>query len=209
MPKVVGRTILSSDAGTPTRAPSVDPQTPTGPFSDDEERTADGRRTPLPSLEAYLRGGFGLGLVSAPYSPFRPLQAHGDDSLPGSSPIPTSPVRPLSFEGSGSEDSGSESSDNEDKTPVTPALPPLSSDGLLYTSPIAGTKEQKLAKIRAKAAKKRLATIVNKQTAAEAASEEDNTAIFAEILEKLSSNGLSFGQLMLYVFDPLYKQGAV
>ncbi|KAJ7759308.1 hypothetical protein B0H14DRAFT_3596127 [Mycena olivaceomarginata] len=205
MPKVVGRTILSSDAGTPTRAPSVDPQTPTGPFSDDEERTADGRQTPLPSLEAYLRGGVGLGLVSAPYSPFRPLQAHGDDSLPGSSPIPTSPVRPLSFESSGSEDSGSESSDNEDKTPVTPALPPLSSDGLLYTSPIAGTKEQKLAKIRAKAAKKRLATIANKQTAAEAASEEENVAIFEEILEKLSSNRLSFGQLMLYVFDPLHR----
>jgi hypothetical protein len=115
----------------------------------------------------------------------------------------------LSFEGSESEDSGSENFDNEDESPATRALPPLSSDGLAYTSPIAGTKEEKLAKVRAKAAKKRLATIASKQAAAEAASEEDKTAIFEEIQEKLSSNGLSFGQLMLYVFDPLYKQGAV
>ncbi|KAJ7806104.1 hypothetical protein B0H14DRAFT_2610720 [Mycena olivaceomarginata] len=39
--------------------------------------------------------------------------------------------------------------------------------------------------------------------------EERKAAVFEEVLETLSSNGLSFGQLMLYVFDPVYKQGVV
>ncbi|KAJ7762332.1 hypothetical protein DFH07DRAFT_867516 [Mycena maculata] len=39
-------------------------------------------------------------------------------------------------------------------------------------------------------------------------SEEKKIALFDEILEKLSSNGLSFGDLMLHVFDPVYKRGS-
>ncbi|KAJ7859515.1 hypothetical protein B0H14DRAFT_3446641 [Mycena olivaceomarginata] len=154
MPKLKGTTILSSDAWTPTRARSDDehdaaltPGTPTKALSDEDEGPeADGRQTPLPSLESYMRGGLGFGRATTPYSPFTPLASHRRDSLPGSSPIPTSP-----------NDSG-----DEDEITGNLALPPLSSDGLIYTSPI-----------------------------------------------KLSANGLSFGQLMLYVFDPLYKQGAV
>ncbi|KAJ7899556.1 hypothetical protein B0H14DRAFT_3104529 [Mycena olivaceomarginata] len=149
MPKLKGRRILSSDGGSPPTSLSDDerdaapgPETPTRALSDDEE---SGRRTPLPSLETYMRGGV--------------------------------------------------------------VLPPLSSDGLIHTSPVVGTKEQKKAKKREKGAKKRKETMANKQSASAASAEERKAAVFEEVLETLSSNGLSFGQLMLYVFDSIYKQG--
>jgi hypothetical protein len=68
MPKLKGRRILSSDGASPPRALSDDerdaapgPETQTRALSDDEE---SGRRTPLPSLETYMRSGVGLGVVS-------------------------------------------------------------------------------------------------------------------------------------------------
>ncbi|KAJ7868794.1 hypothetical protein B0H14DRAFT_3084033 [Mycena olivaceomarginata] len=51
--------------------------------------------------------------------------------------------------------------------------------------------------------------MANKQSASAASAEERKAAVFEEVLETLSSNGLSFSQLMLYVFDPVYKQGVV
>ncbi|KAJ7882434.1 hypothetical protein B0H14DRAFT_3755712 [Mycena olivaceomarginata] len=209
MPKLKGRRILSSDGGSPPTALFDDerdaapgPETPTRALSDDEE---SGRRTPLPSLETYMHGGVGLGVVSTLHSPFTPLAVRRADSLPGSSPIPTSPVHPSHSEDSQSEDSGSEGSGNEDEAPKIL----LYHDGLIHTSPVVGTKEQKKAKKWEKGAKKRKETMANKQSASAASAEECKAAVFEEVLETLSSNGLSFGQLMLYVFDPIYKQGVV
>ncbi|KAJ7790637.1 hypothetical protein B0H14DRAFT_2625811 [Mycena olivaceomarginata] len=157
-------------------------------------------------------GRVGLGVVSTLHSPFTPLAVRRVDFLPGSSPIPTSPVHPSHSEDSRSEDSGSEGSGNKDETPrnsALPVLPPLSSDGLIHTSPVVGTKEQKKTKKWEKGAKKRKETRANKQSASAVSAEERKAAVFEEVLEKLSSNGLSFGWLMLYVFDPVHKQGVV
>ncbi|KAJ7438067.1 hypothetical protein FB451DRAFT_1344455 [Mycena latifolia] len=92
--------------------------------------------------------------------------------------------------------------------PEVPELPPLSSDGIIPTSPLVGSKEERKASARSKGARKRARTMIAKNVTAVEAAEERKVAIFDEILEKLSSNGLSFGQLMLYVFDPVYKQGS-
>ncbi|KAJ7919732.1 hypothetical protein B0H13DRAFT_2230835 [Mycena leptocephala] len=88
------------------------------------------------------------------------------------------------------------------------ALPPLSSDGIIASSPIVGTKEERMRTARVKGQRARAATLTARKVTAKEQSEERKLAIFDEILDKLSSNGLSFGQLMLYVFDPVFKQGA-
>ncbi|KAJ7319127.1 hypothetical protein DFH08DRAFT_926720 [Mycena albidolilacea] len=147
-------------------------------------------------------------LDAAP-GPETPTRALSDDEESGRrTPLPSLET----YMCGGSEDSGSEGSGNEDEAPqnsALPVLPPLSSDGLIHTSPVVSTKEQKKAKKREKGAKKRKETMANKQSASAASAEERKAAVFEEVLETLSSNGLSFGQLMLYVFDPIYKQGVV
>jgi hypothetical protein len=100
-------------------------------------------------------------------------------------------------------------SESDDSPAVAMDLPPLSSDGLLHTSPIKGTKEQRTAKAREKGQRKRRETLANKKASAIESSEENKVAVFEEVLESLQSNGLSFGDLMLYVFDPIYKKGIV
>ncbi|KAJ7764572.1 hypothetical protein DFH07DRAFT_867253 [Mycena maculata] len=109
----------------------------------------------------------------------------------GSSPIPTSPAQPSS------------------PTAASLALPPLSSDGLIPTSPLVGTREQRKAHAIAKGHRKRVATLAQNKSAEAESSEANKVQVFEGILETLSSNGLSFGQLMLYVFDPIYKKGLV
>ena len=94
------------------------------------------------------------------------------------------------------------------------SLPPLSSDGLIHTSPIVGTKEQKKAIISQKSQKKRGATIARKK--ATHATEEEHIAedveakrlnFFNKTLSSISQQGYTFGQLVLYVSDPQYWQG--
>ncbi|KAJ7734539.1 hypothetical protein B0H14DRAFT_2639411 [Mycena olivaceomarginata] len=80
---------------------------------------------------------------------------------------------------------------------------PLSSDGLIYTSPIVGNKKEHKAKEYAKGQKKRKITLASNVTAAE----EQKYAIFDGILTELTDNRLTFGDLMLHVFNPIYKQG--
>src|ERR1700683_5691390 len=91
------------------------------------------------------------------------------------------------------------------------SLPPLSSDGLIWSSPIAGTKEQwKVATIH-KSQKKRSQTLA-KTKAEEAVTHEraaqeaevSRPAFFNDMLSRISGHGYSFGQLMLHVFDPQY-----
>ncbi|KAK6975033.1 hypothetical protein R3P38DRAFT_2463089, partial [Favolaschia claudopus] len=81
-------------------------------------------------------------------------------------------------------------------------LPPLSSDGLIYTSPIIGTREEKKAKAYAKGQRKRAETL-----AAVAAEKKTQEQVFDEVLAQLDADGLNLGELMLYVFDPANKQG--
>ncbi|KAJ7443701.1 hypothetical protein FB451DRAFT_1437210 [Mycena latifolia] len=83
------------------------------------------------------------------------------------------------------------------------ALPAISSDGLIYTSPIVGTKDERKAKAYLKGQKKKRATLANQSVSTEA----QKHAIFDGILDELKTNGLTFGDLMLYVFNPIYKQG--
>lgn len=94
------------------------------------------------------------------------------------------------------------------------SLPPLSSDGLIYSSPVVGTKEQKKAIISRKSQKKRSATMAGKKPAQ--ALEEEHVAADAEskrvtffnnILNSISQQGYTFGQLVLHVSDPRYRQG--
>ncbi|KAJ7622305.1 hypothetical protein FB45DRAFT_992097 [Roridomyces roridus] len=193
MPVVKG-TIVSSD-DSPTPSPSIS----TAPLS----TLGAQNQTPLPALQTYLRGGVGLGLAASSVS-----RSHSP--LPGSSPVATSPVGPGS--GSGS-DSDSEEVDEVNVTPIAqttlPALlPPLSSDGLVYSDPIIGTKEERKAKARQKGQTKRMETLTARKVETAESSEANKVAVFEEILDKLSSSGLTFGQLMLYVFDPTNKKGA-
>ncbi|KAJ7075972.1 hypothetical protein C8R43DRAFT_1143727 [Mycena crocata] len=102
---------------------------------------------------------------------------------------------------------------SEDELPalaksIPPALPPLSSDGIIASSQIIGTREERLATIRRKSHRKRAATIATQKVETKQLFEENKIIVFDEILAKLSENGLTFGQLMLYVFDPIYKQGS-
>jgi hypothetical protein len=114
-------------------------------------------------------------------------------------------------------------------TPAPPAAHPdahsVSSDdlmdGILLSSPVIGTAEERKSINRRKAARKRQATVEKRKLAAQEQSEharatdaqvEANgvTALhlfFDDILATLQSNGCTFGDLCLYVFDPVYKQG--
>ncbi|KAJ7823342.1 hypothetical protein B0H14DRAFT_2597994 [Mycena olivaceomarginata] len=91
---------------------------------------------------------------------------------------------------------------------VPAILPPLSDDGIFISSPIVGTKEEKLAASYRKHERKRANTVAAQKIILERDIEENKITIFEEILAKLGENHLTFGWLMLYVFDPIYKQGS-
>ncbi|KAJ6472906.1 hypothetical protein C8R47DRAFT_1295358 [Mycena vitilis] len=185
MPSLRGRTFISSD----------DPFDSTAGPTDDPEST-DPILVPGQSVESAARsraspgqiGIWGSPAASGPSLPATPTRAPRvllSETLPGSSPILSSPDGPA-----------------EGSWPLP--LPPLSSDGLLYTSPIKGTKEQRKAIAYAKGVKKREVTL-----AANAAEEPTKEELMDEILDQLAESSLSFGDLMLYVFDPIYKQGDI
>ncbi|KAF8169338.1 hypothetical protein K438DRAFT_1983415 [Mycena galopus ATCC 62051] len=111
--------------------------------------------------------------------------ARGRSPLPPLSPILSSP-------------------EHSPSRPATPEpLPPLSSDGLIYTSPIIGTKAERKAKAYSKSQKKKKETLARKALS----EEERKRAVFDGVLHELESNGLTFGDLMLYIFNLVYKQG--
>ncbi|KAJ7859628.1 hypothetical protein B0H14DRAFT_3084919 [Mycena olivaceomarginata] len=83
-----------------------------------------------------------------------------------------------------------------------------SADGIIPTSPIVGSREERQAISRRKGQRQRAITKAAQKLTSLEQSQENKAAIFDEILEKLSSHGLTFGQVMLYVFDPVYKQGS-
>jgi hypothetical protein len=117
--------------------------------------------------------------------------------LPGSSPILSSPFS------SPARNAATQALVNS----VPSVLPPLSSNGIIASSPIVGTKERKLAASYRKRERKRANTVAARKVVAEEEAEENKTKVFDEIHVKLRENGLTFGQLMVYVFDPIYKQG--
>ncbi|KAJ7899540.1 hypothetical protein B0H14DRAFT_2556606 [Mycena olivaceomarginata] len=83
----------------------------------------------------------------------------------------------------------------------------LCCDGINPSSPITGTKEERLAASYRKLHRKRANAVAAQRVRSQEEAEENKTAIFDEILEKLRIEGLTFGQLMLYAFDPIHKQG--
>ncbi|KAJ7807573.1 hypothetical protein B0H14DRAFT_3091231 [Mycena olivaceomarginata] len=91
-------------------------------------------------------------------------------SLPPSSPIQSSP----------------------EHSPPRPALR-TPNDGLIYTSPIVGTRAERKAKSYSKGQKK-------KETLAKRAlsAEDQKHAVFDGVLHELADNGFTFGDLMLY-----------
>lgn len=107
--------------------------------------------------------------------------------------------------------------------PRASSLPPLSSDdlALLLSSPIVGNASQRAATARKKGHRKRLATLETKHQTAllerleQARTEQDaiqdaedqKASYFSSILEGLHVRGYSLGQLILYVSDPVFKQG--
>ncbi|KAJ7280067.1 hypothetical protein C8J57DRAFT_1464500 [Mycena rebaudengoi] len=193
MPRLEGNTILSSDDG--PNSPMLSPSLPNTHFGAYRSRSTTPIGPPLPSLNRYLFGSVGL----LPATPSR----RRSESLPGSSPVysPSDLPHPLP--------------PTEKDDPAAPiprhlflALPPLSSDDLIISSPVIGTKEQQQAKRRGKGQKQRAATLANNRVTAKDVSEEHAVAVFDEILTLLKDNDLTFGQLMLYVFDPNYNEAA-
>ncbi|KAJ6617239.1 hypothetical protein B0H10DRAFT_2384929 [Mycena sp. CBHHK59/15] len=192
MPRLAGNIVLSSEDADPEDTSSL-PSTPTGPVSlQHEVRAGD----VLPSLNNYLLGAVGLHASTSTPTPFITPTARQkpQESLPGSSPIPSSPIRTAATAALAKS--------------ILPALPPLSSDGIIPSSPIVGTKQERLAATRKKSHRRRALTLATQKVVSKQVSEENKTAVFDEILNKLRENRLTFGQLMLYVFDPIYKQGS-
>ncbi|KAJ7768856.1 hypothetical protein B0H16DRAFT_1307593 [Mycena metata] len=133
-----------------------------------------------------------------------PTRRRRGDSLPGSSPIDSSPARSVFS----SPERVAATRALANSVPYVPSpLPPLSSDGINPSSPIIGTKEERLATSYRKRHRKRANTVAAQRVQSQEEAEENKTAVFDEILQKLRDKGLTFGQLMLYVFDPSNKQG--
>jgi hypothetical protein len=101
------------------------------------------------------------------------------------------------------------------------SLPPMSSDGIIASSPIVGTREQRTAIARNKGLRKRKVTMAEKRVEEEArkaeilaessrqAEESEAAKMHAldEVLSSLALKGLSLGDVMTYVFDPKFRQG--
>ncbi|KAJ7195050.1 hypothetical protein GGX14DRAFT_404197 [Mycena pura] len=187
MPTVKGTTILSSDDDLTSPLSSL--STPMTHFLGHRARSTTPIAPPLPSLSKFLFG--------SPGTP--PPHRQSDNVLPGSSLVDSSPSRAAAT-------AVLPTSIPPNLSP--PALPPLSSDDLIISSPVVGTKEQRQAKNREKGQKQRAATLATNKVLDTATAEDTKIAVFAGILETLKSNGLTFGQLMLYVFDPIHKQAS-
>ncbi|KAJ6596642.1 hypothetical protein B0H10DRAFT_1959988 [Mycena sp. CBHHK59/15] len=69
-------------------------------------------------------------------------------------------------------------------------------------SPIVGTKAERKAKAYSKGQRKKKDTLAKRTLSAE----EQKHAVLDRILHELAENRLTFGDLMLYVFNPIYKQ---
>jgi hypothetical protein len=107
------------------------------------------------------------------------------------------------------------------RRPRACSLPPISSDDIIRSSPIIGTAAQHTLISRQKRQVKRGLTMktnrealfredakkLEEALAAHRTAEEDKHSHFSSILEALRNRGYSFGQLVLYVSDPVYKQG--
>ncbi|KAJ7768938.1 hypothetical protein B0H16DRAFT_1307636 [Mycena metata] len=161
----------------------------------------------MPSLTSYLLGGVGLNPLTSTSLPIitTPTRQRRGDSLPGSSPIEDSSPASSVFS---SPERVAATRALADSVPYVPSpLPPLSSDGINPSSPIIGTKEERLAASYRKRHRKRANTVATQRVQSQEEAEENKTAIFDEILQKLRDKGFTFAQLMLYVFDPSNKQG--
>lgn len=87
--------------------------------------------------------------------------------------------------------------------PETPSTSPLRHPFLpsIQTSPLVGTREQRATQLKAKRTRRK--------EAAETEAGKAQQAFMDGILSQLSSKGVSFGDLMEYVFDPALGQGDI
>ncbi|KAJ7698296.1 hypothetical protein B0H17DRAFT_1129822 [Mycena rosella] len=180
MPQLVKNIVLSSEDEDNSEGLGSTPNTPTR------------INAPLPSLSNYFHGVVEIHASTSAARPFSTPIARQlvEESLPGSSPIPSSPVTPIP--------SPVRMAATRALANTAPSeLPPLSSDGIIPSSPVIGTREEKVAATRRKNQCKRALTLATHKVVSKQATEENKTAIFDEILEKLPANGLTFGQLML------------
>ena len=134
-----------------------------------------------------------------------------DDNLPYTSRIPPlfpSPISPCT--------------PRHTRASSTPLLP---SSGPIPSDPIIGDKESRLKIKRQKSQQARAKTLALRKedtlsrerlTEAHAAEEQELAAdqevvrkrmVFISVLETLTANHLTFGELMSFVFNPVYKQG--
>ncbi|KAF8952571.1 hypothetical protein BDZ97DRAFT_1603354, partial [Flammula alnicola] len=105
--------------------------------------------------------------------------------------------------------------------PCSYSLPPLSSDDVIRSPPIVGTAAQRLALSHQKGQAKRAITMegqrqalflqeqqeLEARKAALQKAEQEKYNYFSSILEGLRLRGYSLGQLVIYVSDPVFRQG--
>ncbi|KAJ6615003.1 hypothetical protein B0H10DRAFT_1950258 [Mycena sp. CBHHK59/15] len=173
---LLGNTVLSSEDADPEDTSSL-PSTPRGPVSPQHEFQAG---DVLPSLNNYLFGAVGLHISMSAPAPFSTptAQQQPEESLPGTSPIPSSPLTPFSSQVRMAETRAQENS-------IPPALPPLSTDGIIPSSTIIGTKEERLPVTCRKSHRKQALTVATQKVVSKQVSEESKTVVFDEILNKL------------------------
>ncbi|KII94576.1 hypothetical protein PLICRDRAFT_25394 [Plicaturopsis crispa FD-325 SS-3] len=100
------------------------------------------------------------------------------------------------------------------------SLPPLpSSDGIIISSPIRGNKDEQSTARRRKATRKRAQTVAEAQARKAAADqlevlealekakrfEREKISFLDGVLDSLAVHDLTIGDLMIHVFDPIYK----
>lgn len=139
-------------------------------------------------------------------SPLSPVPSYNEDLTPrphssSLSPVPSSPF--------------------DDLSGLSNALPPISSDDIIWSSPIVGNKVERTANATAKGRKKRARTMnaqKEKATAAQVKLAEDakqaeiealkqKTSFFDDVLRSLTARDYTLGDLLLYVSNPIFKQG--
>ncbi|EDR08582.1 uncharacterized protein LACBIDRAFT_326731 [Laccaria bicolor S238N-H82] len=88
------------------------------------------------------------------------------------------------------------------------SLPPLSSPSVIQSSPVVGSKEERLAIKRRKSARKRQMTLATSKAIALEVEEESQKSRLENVLRYLENQDVSLGEVNEYVFDPHNGQGS-
>ncbi|KII93222.1 hypothetical protein PLICRDRAFT_100248 [Plicaturopsis crispa FD-325 SS-3] len=130
---------------------------------------------------------------------------------------PTSPTHPRAHPSSPLQPSPFTSHAGRTRASSLPPLP--SSDGIIISSPIRGNKDEQSTARRRKATRKRAQTVAEAQARKAAADqlealealekakrfEREKISFLDGVLDSLAVHDLTIGDLMIHVFDPIYK----